>query len=392
MPSVNTALLMIDNANENLQPASLLSVAGKAIIHRQISQLRKLGVTRFIIAIASMNSHILEFTNDIRKTGIEVEYVRSLHALGDILSDTDQFLLMSEAILCEDSYIEALCRSKKAQILALANVSKYDQFELIDLEHRWAGLAKIDGSLISSLEIMPEDSDIHSTLLRLALQNKCNLNIIKPSAYDIFKIGGLEQAEHLSNIYLKTLGDIIKNKAVVETFIFTPATMAILPKLWNNRSAREALQFIPSAIGSVSLLFLLLQWYVIAFTLALIMCFSSSLLQKYNYFNETKIPAIFNIIEPILLLLLLLLSVTSSPPIYYIVSTILFLLCYSIQHLNFDKRLHIFRVSFPDIFLILLLTSVWNVQSYAILTMALLLSIWIFIGIVLAQNNHRFDC
>lgn len=391
MQSVDTALLMIDNESNNLQPAALLNVAGKAIISRQISQLSKLGVKRFIISIGSMNSHILEFTNDIRKEGIEVEYVRSLHALGDILSDTDQFLLISEALLCGDNYIEALCNDNKPKILALENAPKYNQFELIDLEHRWAGLARIDGVLISSLETMPEDSDIHSTLLRLALQNECDLNIIKPSSHDIFKIDNSEQAKQLTDIYLQSLDDIFEDTGFVETFIFAPTAKIILPKLWKNRNIKDLLYFVPILIGGVSLLFLLLQWHILAFILAFIMCFAFNILRKYNYFNGTNRSKFYNIVESIFILLLLLLGVIPSEFIYYIITIISFLLCYSSQHLKFHKRISIFILSFPDIFLILLWASFWDVQGYAILAIILQLSLLMFIGAVLTQKNTRIN-
>ena len=381
---------MIDNASENQRPAALLRVAGKAVIHRQISQLRKLGVERFIISTASMNSYILQFTNDLRRVGIEVEYVRSLHALGDMLSEDDQFLLMSEAVLCDDKYLETLCGNDVSQILALENIAEYEQFELIDLEHRWAGLAKIDGKLISALDMMPEDSDIHSTLLRLALQNGCALNIIEPNPDDIFKVVNQKQAKQLSNIYLQNLDETIGEKGLTETYIFMPVTKMILPKLWANVSIGKSLHYMPLIIGITALISLYFQWYILAFIIIFIVRFVSYLLQKYNHFNEeTRYGIAGDIVVSILLLLILLFSVPSATIDQYIITMILFLLCYSIQYLSFNNRINKFLLSFSDIFLILIIASIWSSQGYAIMGIVLALTFWVFIGAVVMPRSNR---
>lgn len=389
---VSTALLMIDADEQGDVCAAWFDVAGKSVICRQLMQLKRMGITRFIISINAMNDRIRTFSDEIKDMGIKVEYVQTLHALGDILGKNDQFLMISEAILTNDQTIKLLMTDSRNQILALENSDQYATFELIDLNHRWSGVAKIDGALIVSLEDMPMESDIHSTLLRLALQNGCPLTMVTPAEDEILKIHNQDDAMDLTEKYIVNMHKEAGTKGIMESYILKPLSYMTLPKLWAAKSADLPLQYGALALGLLSISMMALQFYVLAFGFAFAAGCTNCLKGYYNYFGiKRRRDQIGGVALSLMFLSTFLLSISVSGAwMHYCAVTLLFLLANSARYLYFNEKLSRFALSFSDIFFILMIASIWNLQIFAIWSLTLISAFWIFAGAI-SMNRHSVN-
>lgn len=378
---VSIALLMIGEATPDCMPNALQPISGKAIIHRQILQLRKLGIDRFIVAVDVMNSRILTFAEGLRKDNIEIEFVRTLHVLGDILNHNDEFIMIADALHCDDIDLKTLI-DEKAQIWVVENDKSKSAFELIDLNYRWSGLAKLDGSIIDLLEKMPEESAVHSTLLRLALQKSFD---IIPVNIVLKIIKGRNDADDITNAEFQNIYEIDRHKGFLERYALKNIIKYLLYFVWEKPETKKVMQFgaIVMAVLTAILAFfgVVTTCYISAF-----LCSIMLVIQKNYYYFENKIVD-FRKLEILTLIILFMAVITLGYDQYlhYYTTIILFLMGYSLSYIH---RSYIkYHLSFADIFLILMIMSLWNIQMIASMTLSTLMAVMITINIVLDHKR-----
>ena len=106
----------------------------------------------------------------LRADHIAIDAVRSLADAADRLAASPRVLLLTEGCLPDRALLDRLVTAPVPAIAALADAPGLEDWERIDAQARWAGVALIDGGRVIEAAAMLGEWDPISTLLRRAVQ------------------------------------------------------------------------------------------------------------------------------------------------------------------------------------------------------------------------------
>lgn len=380
MSITNIALLMIDGAHEGHIPAALHDILGEPILYHQIMQLKKLGVERFIISVNQIDIKALTLAEKLKHIGIQIEFITSLTALGDILHIDDKFIMVSEAVLMDNEHIRDVLQCNDPIILIIDNNETNIKFELIDLHHRWAGVAKLDGSLISLLKDLPEDSALQSALLRLALQSNYLQKKIDINASSLIKVETKDHADMVTDIKISNIHN--SDKGLWQNYFFPLISKKILSMMFHNRDKgaliAQLIYFAPIIMAIFAIGFALLNFVIASFGFAFLGCFAQYVDQKRNSLESGDVDN--SLMSYCTYFLLLMALIFTSMPImnylYIYASLMLFSLALIAQNVT-NFRPYYLILSMADMFFLLMIAAIFKLQIYAIILISIIYLFWI---------------
>jgi hypothetical protein len=270
---LKSALLCATGASDDLGDvaAGLLDMGGEPLIAHQISQLLSNGIEHFFIEVEELPGALVAMTERLRHGGVTITYVRSPQELAGILNEGELLLVMCDGIVADNGLLKEMISSSSRYIVTLDGREENSQYERIDLNSFWAGIALLDGKSVSAIASLPEGWSIRSSLLRQALQDSVphrplNQNLVL--AKQLRRIKTNQEAEALGK---EVLGKNARNvSGFVESKIFAPIIATIAPMLWKSPVAARALQFALPLLSVSSLAAALAGLAPIAAAIALI--------------------------------------------------------------------------------------------------------------------------
>ncbi len=388
---VSIALLMIEQSHNKIATEQI-KVAGEPLLYHQIVQLRNFGISRFIIAVEKIDSMTLQIATNLRSEGVEVEFISRLDALGDILASDDSFLMISDGVLSSDKHIENMMNALSSEILVFENDDKLSRFELIDLNYRWSGLARLTGDILSSIENLPEDSAIQSTLLRIALQQDCMLKVIESVPSSLIRITERSAAKSLSEAKIKSSLKAINLRGFCETILFYPLIRFLLLYLWRGGQFsllnKYTINYGYLLFFAIAIIFAILGFSIASYILAIIAYFCCCFRKIQNNLKPNADIKSVQIISDVSIFLILIVTVHTKDNLWSVSGAIIiFLLGYSAQRLSFEINYNRFIFSFCDILCLMVLALIFDIQSYAIIIISILYALWIFGGTILLNSQ-----
>lgn len=359
---------MIDGEASGQNPVSFELILGEPIIYHQIMQLKNLGIERFIITIDVVDIKALTLADRLKTSGILIEFITSVNALGDILRADDEFIMISDAIWCNDDHIYDALICPNEQILVIQNCEENSRFELIDLNHRWAGIAKLYGSLLSSLRDMPEDSALQSSLLRLALQKGYDQKTIDAQDGSLIKVSSNGHANEITETKIDNVHEAHPNAGFWDRYIFPTISKRIIKSLYRNSENRvislNILGYVPLLLAIMAICFALLKINIISFGFAFLCTaalFVSHQFNKISLVGKNQDLTLYG--TYILLLMGLMLSAgTIDDHLYIYSSLILFSLAFISQNISIHRPYDWLALSIADIYFVLIIAAIFQVQ------------------------------
>ncbi len=150
---------------------AFVNVAGRPIIYHQIDLAIAFECTSIICLAGPMTDRMLALKTYAGRSGLQFSFVHSVKELSDTLDPEHDVVAIADGTMISIS--AALPHvGRRAMIAAFpADAGIAAGFERIDARESWAGLMVIPGALVPQLADLPDDIDMISSLLRLALQN-----------------------------------------------------------------------------------------------------------------------------------------------------------------------------------------------------------------------------
>ncbi len=231
----NVLLCISSNAEtQNLLLAEKLY--GKPLLFHQIRKLQTAGAERFYIVVDAVSGALIALGDELRSLGISIEFLRTPADLANKAQQTPCIMLYSADILADNALITSLATKNTNTILVVEELEGNQDFERIDLNSRWGGLALIEQRTLSAVSSMPEGWDVASTLLRQSLQDRATPLMVRQS--DVFA-GKLK--------HLKNVADIERSLSVnrgtngwVEGLLFKPLRTLVTRLAWEKSWSRDA--------------------------------------------------------------------------------------------------------------------------------------------------------
>lgn len=244
---------------ESAEPPSLLEIAGEPLIAFQMRALARAGIQNFLIEVDQVPGALLALCDDARKRGLAVEFVRSTQELSSKLPDGVSLIVQGEAIYVDPVLLQQQLGMPSAFVLTVDGRDENGGFERMDLNTRWAGLARVEMPVVRAVASLPPGWSIASSLLRQAIQQ--NVGQRKMAQAEIQQ-GRLQlvatgaAADVLTTDMLARRAETVGG--IVESRLFAPVAARLARPFWRGRvnKALVPASTLVAAIGSASLGFL----------------------------------------------------------------------------------------------------------------------------------------
>ncbi|MDO6416462.1 hypothetical protein Q4F19_18910 [Sphingomonas sp. BIUV-7] len=227
-------------------PRAALPLAGVTLVEHQIRRLASAGAERPILLVEQMAPALAAPLARLRADGIAVKVATSIAAAADLLAAEPRVLILADACLPDRALIERIAIAGVPSIAVVLDLPEHAAFERIDAEHRWAGIALLDGRRIAEVAQMVGDWDPISTMLRSAVQETAARIEV---GRDVPVLAGSSEALHAAEARLVAASREAA-RGWSDRFLEAPIAEALLPQLF-ARSIQPSLPALLSAVLAI---------------------------------------------------------------------------------------------------------------------------------------------
>lgn len=158
----------IDDGSGTLRAA--LPLAGATLLEHQVRRSVRAGAGHIIILAEHLAAPMIVAIDRLRRDGIRVDIARSVGDAADRVHPDETVLLLADGCIAGADAFERLVATRAPALLTLPDHPGLEDFERIDGQTRWAGLALIEGRRVHDTVAQLGEWDLALTLLRRALQ------------------------------------------------------------------------------------------------------------------------------------------------------------------------------------------------------------------------------
>ncbi|HEX8415018.1 MAG TPA: hypothetical protein VF637_14200 [Sphingomicrobium sp.] len=149
---------------------ALLPLAGQSLIEYQARCVAAAGAAPILVLVERIPAGLNEAFERLRQDGVNVIAVSDGIEAASRFEAGASVLLLANGIVPPLRLIIELADEAQPVVVTVADDEEHRNYERIDAEARWAGIAIIDGQILASTAAMLGDWDLQSTLLRRTLQ------------------------------------------------------------------------------------------------------------------------------------------------------------------------------------------------------------------------------
>ena len=154
---------------------ALLPLAGRTLIEYQARCLAAAGAAPLVVLVERVPVALNDAFERLRGEGIVVVPVSDGNEAASRFEAGSQLIMLADGIAPDMNDLSRLIDDGDSAILTVPDDEAHSEFERIDGSHRWAGLARVDSSMLGATAAMLGDWDLQSTLLRRAVQSGARL-------------------------------------------------------------------------------------------------------------------------------------------------------------------------------------------------------------------------
>src|SRR5437870_5351780 len=149
---------------------ALLPLAGRTLIEYQARCASAAGAAPIVIVVERVPQALQDAFERLRLDGVGVFPVSDVAEAVSRFEAGSRILVIGDGIAPPADLVASLAEEPEPAVATVADDEAHAEFERIDGESRWAGVAIVDAHLLGSTAAMLGDWDVQSTLLRRTLQ------------------------------------------------------------------------------------------------------------------------------------------------------------------------------------------------------------------------------
>ena len=149
---------------------ALLPLAGRTLVEYQARCLAAAGAAPIVVLVERIPTALNDAFERLRGEGISVVAVSEGSEAASRFEAGSHLVILADGIAPDMADLARLLEEDDSAILTVPDDEAHSGFERIDGSHRWAGLARVDSTLLGATAAMLGDWDLQSTLLRRAVQ------------------------------------------------------------------------------------------------------------------------------------------------------------------------------------------------------------------------------
>ena len=166
--AILTALADDSSVADNKRAFRML--AGRSVLSHQVDVAADWGAEAILCFVGGLNAQVVACQHRAEDAGLRFQAVENIERMVALIKPQDDVLVIQDGLL--PARLEAEHVLAEAAVLTFpADPAVSTGFERIDADTAWAGLMTIRGETFARLTDLPEDCDVGSSLLRLALQD-----------------------------------------------------------------------------------------------------------------------------------------------------------------------------------------------------------------------------
>ncbi len=340
----------------------MLPLFDSNVLSRQVQSVRQMGAEKIIFLSPTMHGGLLQYADDLKSHEIQADIARTAMDLQQYMSQDDDLIFLGDGVFPDHSIEQKLRRQSDELIYVVSNADNYENFERIDLTHRWLGIAILKTQRLPEIAEIPDDWDIGSALLRTAVQAECKRELVTDADMRADAVPQLLNLEETEAYAKRQLSEVeLPKQNFFDKFVTWPLMRRLMPFLWQSPSAKNYSGFASLGAATVALMLGLLGWPILSLgllfagSIALVFHHRISIFSVQNT-GADLVGLCFRLLAAIILTVAVVHHAT--PESLFGDITILLLLCGNLwlaYTLSDNRRLN--RIM-PDIPLILLILSV----------------------------------
>lgn len=155
--------------------------AGKSVLAHQIDCAAHLGCERVLCLAAALGADLSAAKAHAERSGLRFDIVDSIPRIQALVTAGDEVLLIADGILPDQAALVAGLSGRPAVLAFPADPALELGFERLDATHAWSGALRTRGDSVARLADLPDDCDLASSLLRIALQGGARVTELDPA-------------------------------------------------------------------------------------------------------------------------------------------------------------------------------------------------------------------
>ncbi|WP_205480716.1 hypothetical protein [Sphingomonas arenae] len=164
------ALIAAYQEDENGGLRALLPLAGRTLLEYQARCAAAAGAAPIVVMVERVPVALNAALERLRAEGISVVPVTDGNEAAARFEPGTPVLQIADGLAPAMTLVERIAEADQRAVATVPDDEMHAEFERIDNDHRWAGVALVDGVTLSSTAAMLGDWDLQSTLLRRTLQ------------------------------------------------------------------------------------------------------------------------------------------------------------------------------------------------------------------------------
>ena len=154
---------------------ALLPLAGRTLFEYQARCLAAAGAAPLVVLVERIPVALNDAFERLRAEGISVVPVSDGNEAASRFEAGSQLILLGDGVAPDIGDLERMIGEGDGVVLTVPDDDDHAEFERIDGLQRWAGLARVDSSMLGATAAMLGDWDLQSTLLRRVIQSGARL-------------------------------------------------------------------------------------------------------------------------------------------------------------------------------------------------------------------------
>lgn len=180
---------------------ALLPLAGRTLLEYQVRCAFAAGAAPIVVVVERMPQALQDAIERLRLDGISVIAFSDIEEAASRFEAGSMILLIGDGVVPSAELVSSLAQEPEPAVAGVPDDEAHEQFERIDAESRWAGVALVDSRLLGSTAAMLGDWDLQSTLLRRTIQEGARRISVEDHAAEPLLVDKPEQlqdfAQHL---------------------------------------------------------------------------------------------------------------------------------------------------------------------------------------------------
>jgi hypothetical protein len=223
-----------------LELRALASILGQSLLERQGQNAIAVGAKKILIRVSHIAPELLQISDRLRNRDVQVEFVRTIAEIAAHVAPADRVLVVADGLYASQSHYAAVAKVSggNGAVMATTESSFTRALERIDAQHRWAGLALLNGAWLPALADMPDDWDASSILLRHAVQSGAQRLPCEAALFDqgqMMVVSTKVMAHDMENALLGTT--VAQAQGTAQSLLWAPLAQLVGAPLVRGRMA-----------------------------------------------------------------------------------------------------------------------------------------------------------